>query len=81
MAPGARGLNTGYRPGEGAGLMPVEIVPEANIPLTGVSLEAFRQARNGFPRHTSNSAALGGTANTKLLVFEMMERSPALHLL
>lgn len=101
LAPGALGglntdarlivlgmINTGYRPGEGAGLMPEEIVLEANIPhiiikpndnrsiknkqsrrtlpLTGVSLEAFRQARSGFPRYSTNSATLSATVNKYL---------------
>lgn len=33
------------------------------IPLTGVSLEAFRQAKNGFPRYATNSASLSATVN------------------
>jgi hypothetical protein len=65
-------VNTGYRPSEGAGLLPehirldgtvpyISIEPEGRqlksayarrlIPLTGVSLEAFRQSREGFPRY------------------------------
>jgi len=33
------------------------------IPLTGVSLEAFRQSPNGFPRYQESSASLSATVN------------------
>jgi integrase len=78
-------VNTGYRPSEGAGLLPDEIrlegkVPhiiiqpngnralknshsERYIPLTGVSLDAFREAKLGFPRYAKNSASLSATVN------------------
>lgn len=81
-------VNTGYRPGEGAGLLPEEIRLDADIPciviqpnrnrvlktpqskrtipLAGISLEAFRQARNGFPRYAEKSASLYATVNKYL---------------
>lgn len=34
-----------------------------SIPLLGVSLEAFRQAPDGFPRYAENSASLSATVN------------------
>lgn len=36
---------------------------ERIIPLTGVSLQAFRQAKNGFPRYATDNATLSGTVN------------------
>lgn len=33
------------------------------IPLTGVSLDAFKEARAGFPRYSDNAATLSGTIN------------------
>ncbi|WP_378943090.1 DUF6538 domain-containing protein [Paracoccus sp. R86501] len=33
------------------------------IPLTGVSLDAFKQARDGFPRYSRNAASLSATVN------------------
>lgn len=68
-------INTGYRPSEGAALLPkrirlygdipfIEIRPdlrtlknihsERDIPLTGISLEAFRQHSTGFPTYADN---------------------------
>lgn len=65
-------VNTGYRPSEGAGLLPhhiklagsvphIVITPEGKqlknapsrreIPLTGVSLEAFKECPDGFPTY------------------------------
>lgn len=70
-------INTGYRPSEGATLLPSHIqldgaVPyikilqdgreiktmqsERVIPLTGVSLDALRECRQGFPRYRDNPA-------------------------
>lgn len=88
-------INTGYRPSEGAGLLPEEIRLDANvphiqiqknanrslktghskraIPLVGVSLEAFRQASNGFPRYASNSAGLSATVNKFLRENKLLE--------
>lgn len=88
-------INTGYRPSEGAGLLPDEIVLTANvphiiiqpnknralkntqseriIPLTGVSLEAFREAKNGFPRYAKNSATLSATVNKYLTERNLLE--------
>lgn len=100
LAPGALGglntearcivlgmVNTGYRPGEGAGLLPhhirldvdvphISIEPEGRqlknkvsqrvIPLVGVSLDAFRECPNGFPRYQASSATLSGTVNSFL---------------
>ena len=88
-------VNTGYRPSEGAGLMPDEIKlegkvphiliqPNANrslknihseryIPLTGVSLDAFREMKNGFPRYAANSATLSGTVNKYLSENKLLE--------
>ncbi|OZB15165.1 MAG: integrase, partial [Rhodobacterales bacterium 34-62-10] len=36
------------------------------IPLTGVSLEAFRAFPDGFPRYRNNSAGLSGAVNKYL---------------
>ncbi len=91
-------VNTGYRPSEGAGLVPETIVLDANIPhifirsepwrslktahserkipLTGVSLEAFREARQGFPRYRENSATLSATVN-KFLTGNGLLETPA----
>ena len=81
-------VNTGYRPGEGAGLMPDDIVLDAevphirirgnaartiknapsrrDIPLVGVSLDAFRDFPEGFPRYRKDSADLSATVNKYL---------------
>lgn len=77
-------INTGYRPSEGAALLPEHIrlagkVPHISIepagrqlksayakrviPLTGVSLEAFREQPEGFPRYRKSSATLSATVN------------------
>lgn len=77
-------VNTGYRPGEAAGLLPhhirldvdvphISIEPEGRqlknkvseraIPLVGVSLEAFRECKTGFPRYQASSATLSATVN------------------
>jgi len=77
-------VNTGYRPGEGAGLLPhhirldvdvphISIEPEGRqlknkvservIPLVGISLDAFRECPNGFPRYQDSSAGLSATVN------------------
>ncbi|PPE81504.1 integrase [Kaistia algarum] len=76
-------VNTGYRPSEGAGLLPhhirldakvphISIEPEGRqlksrnarrvIPLVGVSLEAFRECPEGFPRYRA-SPSLSATVN------------------
>ena len=76
-------INTGYRPSEGAALLPAHIrldhkVPHISIeaegrqlksayakriiPLAGVSLEAFKQCPNGFPRYRDNPG-LSDTVN------------------
>ncbi|WP_253732746.1 tyrosine-type recombinase/integrase [Thioclava sp. JE_KL1] len=36
---------------------------ERTIPLTGISLEAFCEAKQGFPRYRENSATLSATVN------------------
>lgn len=81
-------VNTGYRPGEAAGLMPEDIVLEAEVPyiriranaaraiktgpsrrdlpLVGVSLAAFKDFPEGFPRYRKNSAGLSATINKYL---------------
>lgn len=91
-------INTGYRPSEGAGLLPDEIRLDANvphiliqpnanrhlknenseryIPLTGISLEAFRQAKLGFPRYARTSASLSATVN-KFLAENRLLETPA----
>lgn len=88
-------VNTGYRPSEGGGLMPHEIVLDAEIPhiiiqpnqnrtlkneqserilpLTGISLEAFKEARIGFPRYAADSATLSGTVNKFLTENGLLE--------
>lgn len=43
------------------------------IPLLGVSLEAFRQAKSGFPRYASNSASLSGAVNKFLEENKLLE--------
>lgn len=43
------------------------------IPLTGVSLEAFRQARSGFPRYAENSAGLSAVVNKFLRENKLLE--------
>jgi integrase len=79
-------VNTGYRPSEGAGLLPhhirldtnvphIRIEPEGRslksprarrvIPLAGVSLKAFRECPEGFPRYR-NSPSLSDTVNKYL---------------
>lgn len=55
-------VNTGYRPSEGAALGP----------LTGVSLEAFRQFPDGFPRYCDNPG-LSATVNKHLQANGLME--------
>lgn len=76
-------VNTGYRPSEGAALLPahirlegkvphISIEPEGRqlkspyarrvIPLAGVSLAAFKECPNGFPRYRDNPA-LSATVN------------------
>ncbi|QPZ91942.1 tyrosine-type recombinase/integrase [Thioclava electrotropha] len=76
-------INTGYRPSEGAALLPqhirlegavpyVMIRPEGrqlktrnakrDIPLAGVSLDALRECRNGFPRYR-DKPGLSATIN------------------
>lgn len=88
-------INTGYRPGEGAGLLPDEIRLDSNvphiiiqpnrnralknsqskrtIPLTGISLEAFRQAPKGFPRFASGGNNLSRTVNDFLRRKKLLE--------
>lgn len=87
-------INTGYRPGEAAGLLPhhirrdadvphISIEPEGRqlknkvseriIPLVGVSLEAFRQCPNGFPRYQQSSASLSATVNKFLRERKLLE--------
>lgn len=46
---------------------------ERIIPLTGVSLEAFREAPNGFPRYASNNASLSATVNKFLRENSLLE--------
>ena len=36
---------------------------ERYVPLTGISLDAFRQMKDGFPRYATNSASLSATVN------------------
>lgn len=43
------------------------------IPLTGVSLEAFREAKKGFPRYAQNGATLSGTVNKFLRLNNLLE--------
>lgn len=86
-------INTGYRPSEGAALLPMHIqldgdVPyilirpegrqlktrdsKRTIPLTGVSLEAMRECRNGFPRYR-DKPGLSATINKFLRENKLME--------
>lgn len=86
-------INTGYRPSEGANLLPEQIrlegeVPHISIepidrqlksayarriiPLAGVSLDAFRQCPNGFPRYRDNPS-LSDTVNKFLRKNGLME--------
>jgi len=79
-------INTGFRPSEGAGLLPhhirldvevphIAIEPEGRqlknnnsrrvIPLVGVSLAAFRECPEGFPRYRK-SPSLSATVNKYL---------------
>ncbi|UVC11197.1 tyrosine-type recombinase/integrase [Rhizobium sp. TH2] len=87
-------INTGYRPGEAAGLLPhhirldvdlphISIEPEGRqlknkvservIPLVGVSLEAFKECPNGFPRYQTSSASLSATVNKFLRQHGLLE--------
>jgi len=43
------------------------------IPLTGISLEAFRQCPNGFPRYQETSASLSATVNKFMRENELLE--------
>lgn len=86
-------INTGYRPSEGAALLPhhihleaavphISILPEGRqvktrnakrvIPLTGVSLEAMRACKDGFPRYR-NKPGLSATINNFLRENGLME--------
>jgi integrase len=86
-------INTGYRPSEGAALLPhhikldtavphIEILPEGRqiktrssnrvIPLAGVSLEAMRECRGGFPRYR-DKPGLSATINNYLRENKLME--------
>ncbi|GAA4223604.1 integrase [Sagittula marina] len=86
-------INTGYRPIEGAALLPqriklegavpmIEIRPDErevktdrairDIPLAGVSLEAFREYRDGFPRYR-DKPGLSATINKFLRGNGLME--------
>lgn len=86
-------VNTGYRPSEGAALLPLHIQLEGDvphilirpegrqlksrnarrtIPLAGVSLEALRQCRNGFPRYR-DKPGLSATINKFLRENGLME--------
>lgn len=86
-------VNTGYRPSEGAALLPthiqlegkvpyIEIRPEGRqlktsnakrtLPLAGVSLEALRECRNGFPRYR-DKPGLSATLNKFLRENKLME--------
>lgn len=86
-------INTGYRPSEGANLLPEQIKLEGDvphisiepvdrqlksayarriIPLVGVSLEAFRECPNGFPRYRDNPG-LSDTVNKFLRKNGLME--------
>lgn len=46
---------------------------ERVIPLTGISLKAFKQASSGFPRYAANSASLSATVNKFLRENDLME--------
>ncbi len=86
-------VNTGYRPSEGAGLLPQHIRLDAEIPhisiepvgrtlksqysrrvipLAGVSLAAFREFPDGFPRYRDN-AGLSDTINKFLRENRLLE--------
>ncbi len=86
-------INTGYRPSEGAALLPahihldgkvphIQILPDGRqvktknakrvIPLTGISLEALREGRGGFPRYRDNPS-LSATINSFLRENGLME--------
>jgi integrase len=86
-------INTGYRPSEGAALLPqhiqldsavphILIRPEGRqlksknakrtLPLTGISLEAIRECRNGFPRYR-DKPGLSATINKFLRENALME--------
>ena len=86
-------VNTGYRPSEGAALLPQHIIldveyphikieavgrvlksqyAERTIPLAGISLEALRECRDGFPRYRDN-AGLSDTVNKFLRENKLLE--------
>ena len=86
-------INTGYRPSEGAGLLPmhihlecalpyINILPEGRqlkssnakrmIPLAGISLEALRECRIGFPRYR-DKPGLSATLNKFLRENKLMQ--------
>lgn len=86
-------INTGYRPSEGAALLPrhinleadvphISILPEGRelktktskriLPLAGVSLEALRECKNGFPRYR-DKPGLSATINNFLRENGLME--------
>jgi integrase len=86
-------INTGYRPSEGAGLLPEHIrldceVPHISIepvgrqlksqysrrviPLTGISLAAFKECKEGFPRYR-NSPSLSAVVNKFLRANGLLE--------
>lgn len=46
---------------------------ERHIPLTGISLEAMKEARAGFPRYGRNSASLSAILNKYMRAHGMME--------
>lgn len=46
---------------------------ERYIPLTGISLDAFRKMKTGFPRYASNSATLSATVNKFLTENGLLE--------
>ena len=46
---------------------------ERYIPLTGVSLEAMKEAKSGFPKYASNSATLSATVNKFMRENGLME--------
>ncbi|WP_415234060.1 DUF6538 domain-containing protein [Pseudorhodobacter sp.] len=86
-------INTGYRPSEGAALLPkhicletdfphIKIEPDGRhvksahakriIPLVGISLEALKTVRDGFPRYRDNPS-LSATVNSFLRENGLME--------
>lgn len=86
-------VNTGYRPSEGAALLPhhihldakvphIEILPEGRqvktrnskrkIPLVGISLDAIRMCKDGFPRYR-DKPGLSATINSFLRENGLME--------